>query len=195
MQEVAFLHLGTRRHTIIFAALITGMSSNIITIQLPAEVTDVFNKQRRQYYPAHANQVKAHLSLFYRLPADAALVTATLATMSARSPFTLQVTGLQQYPNGVAYTILSEPLQLLHQSLQAQWSSLLVRRDLQPLQAHITIMNQVTAWKAQQLHKKLLAEFQPFDIPAIGMELWRYQKGPWKLLETYPFYLVNAIHP
>jgi 2'-5' RNA ligase len=179
---------------IIFAVLITCMSSYILTIQLPAATADFFNQLRRQYYPAHANQVAAHVSLFYRLPADEQLLATALSAEAARAPFTMQVNGLQRYANGVAYTLSSAPLQLLHQSLQQQWISLLTWRDQQPLQPHITIMNQVTAWKAQQLHEKLLAEFRPFEIVATGLQLWRYLKGPWKLLETYTF-TGNPDHP
>jgi 2'-5' RNA ligase len=163
------------------------MSSFILTIQLPAATTDFFNQLRRQYYPAHANKVAAHISLFYRLPADEPRIGAALSAMEAHAPFTLQVTGLQRYANGVAYTLSSAPLQVLHQSLQQEWMSLLKWRDQQPLQPHITIMNQATAWKAQQLHEKLLAEFQPFEIRVRGLQLWRYLKGPWKLVETYSF--------
>ena len=181
------MYLGERSGAIIFAVLITCMSSCILTIQLPAVTADYFNQLRRQYYPAHANQVAAHMSLFYRLPADEPQVGAALAAMEAHAPFTMQVNGVQRYTNGVAYTLLSEPLQLLHQSLQQRWMPLLTWRDQQPLRPHITIMNQVTAWKAQQLHEKLLAEFQPFEITATGLQLWRYLKGPWKLLETYSF--------
>lgn len=163
------------------------MSSFILTIQLPVATTDFFNQLRRQYYPAHANQVGAHISLFYRLPADEPRVGAALSALEAQAPFTLQVNGLQRYANGVAYTLSSAPWQLLHASLQQQWMDLLKWRDQQPLQPHITIMNQATAWKAQQAHEKLLAEFQPFEIGATGLQLWRYLKGPWKLVETYSF--------
>lgn len=163
------------------------MASYILTLQLDPEATGFFNRLRRQYYPAHANEVAAHLSLFYRLPADEPGIMAALDTMVARPSFTLQVHDVQRYANGIAYTLVSGELQALHTSLQTQWAQWLIPRDRQPLQPHITIMNQVTAFKAQQTHETLKAAFQPFEVTATGVQLWRYLKGPWRLEGTYHF--------
>lgn len=159
----------------------------ILTLQLDPAATGLFNRLRRLYYPAYANVVDAHLTLFHRLPADEPGVVAALAKIQARAAFTLQVNGLQRYLHGIAYTLTSEPLQVLHQSLQQEWAHWLIWRDQQSLQPHITIMNKVTAWKAQGVYEKLLADFQPFDIQATGLQLWRYEKGPWGLVETFCF--------
>lgn len=163
------------------------MASYILTLQLDPGATELFNRLRRQYYPAHANEVDAHLSLFYRLPADEPGIMATLDTMAAQAPFVMQVNEVQRYANGIAYTLVSDELQALHASLQAQWEQWLIPRDRQPLRPHITIMNQVTAFKAQQAHEALKAAFLPFEVTATGVQLWRYLKGPWKLQGTYPF--------
>lgn len=159
----------------------------ILTLQLEATAAAHFNQLRLAHYPAYANVVEAHLTLFHRLPADEPRMAATLATMAARPPLTLQVNGLQRYTHGVAYTLLSAPLQLLHQLLQQQWAPSLTWRDQQPLHPHITIMNKVTAYKAQRLYERLLADFRPFEIQGAGLQLWRFQKGPWELVETVCF--------
>ncbi|MGO4293616.1 2'-5' RNA ligase family protein [Chitinophaga sp. RAB17] len=162
-------------------------SALILTLQLDPVATGLFNRLRRLYYPAYANVVDAHLTLFHRLPADEPRIVAALDKIYAQPAFTLRVNGLQRYPHGIAYTLRSEPLQVLHQSLQQEWAPWLIWRDQQLLQPHITIMNKVTDWKAQGVYEKLMADFQPFDIQAIGLQLWRYEKGPWGLVETYAF--------
>lgn len=159
----------------------------ILTLQLSPAATDYFNQLRRTWYPAHANVVDAHLTLFHRLPADVYLSGPAFAAIPAPAIFPLEVTGLQRYSHGVAYTLFAEPLQAWHQSLQQQWGALLIWRDQQPLQPHITIMNKVTAWKAQQVYEKLLADFQPPVVQAIGVQWWRFEKGPWTLVDTWPF--------
>lgn len=163
------------------------MASYILTLQLDPASTGFFNRMRQQHYPAHANEVDAHLSLFYRLPADEPGIIASLDTMAAQPSFILQVNEVQRYANGIAYTLMSGELQALHASLQAQWEQWLIPRDRQPLRPHITIMNQVTAFKAQQAHEALNAAFLPFEVTARGVQLWRYLKGPWKLEKTYRF--------
>lgn len=163
------------------------MASYILTLQLDAAATEFFNRMRQQYYPAHANEVAAHLSLFYRLPADEPGIIASLDTMAAQPSFIMQVNEIQRYANGIAYTLMSDELQALHASLQVQWEQWLIPRDRQPLRPHITIMNQVTAFKAQQAHEALKAVFRPFEVTATGVQLWRYLKGPWKLEGTYHF--------
>ncbi|WP_142686717.1 2'-5' RNA ligase family protein [Chitinophaga polysaccharea] len=164
------------------------MASYILTLQLDPESMGFFNRLRRQYYPAHANEVAAHLSLFYRLPADEPGIIASLDTMPAQPSFVMQVNEVQRYTNGIAYTLMSEELQILHASLQSQWEQWLIPRDRQPLRPHITIMNQVTAFKAQQAHEVLKSVFLPFEVTATGIQLWRYLKGPWKLERTYGFF-------
>jgi len=159
----------------------------IITLQLHPEAMAFFQQLRREYYPA--NRVKAHLTLFYRLPADDNRVLTSLAAITARAPFTMQVSGLQPYPNGLAYTLVSPELLALHQTLREEWSPWLIPRDREPLRPHITIMNNVTAFKAQRIHEKLKTDFQPFEVQATGISSWRFRKGPWEPVEEHPFRL------
>ncbi|MBS0032291.1 2'-5' RNA ligase family protein [Chitinophaga sp. 22321] len=159
----------------------------ILTLQLEPAAAAHFNQLRRSHYPAYANMVDAHVTLFHRLPADEPRIVDSLSGIGALVSFTLTVNAVQQYTNGVAYTLLSPTLQVFHHSLQQQWLSFLTWRDQQLLRPHITIMNKVTAYKAQQLHQRLTADFVPFEIGATGVQLWRYCKGPWELKETYSF--------
>ncbi len=42
----------------------------IVTLELEPEAQSFFNEQRRAYFPAHRNYLEAHLTFFYRLPAE-----------------------------------------------------------------------------------------------------------------------------
>jgi len=159
----------------------------ILTLQLEPIAAAHFNRLRSAHYPAYANVVDAHVTLFHRLPADEPRIVDSLSGVRTQGSFTLTVNALQQYTNGIAYTLLSPTLEVFHYSLQQQWLSLLTWRDQQLLRPHITIMNKVTAYKALQLYQRLTADFVPFEIVATGVQLWRYNKGPWELMETYSF--------
>ncbi len=44
---------------------------------------------------------------------------------------------------------------------------------------HITIHNKATVYKAFKTHEKLLADFKPFGITAIGFTTWFYTEKQW----------------
>lgn len=160
----------------------------IITLELEAAQQQHFNALRAQYFPAHANYLDAHITLFYRLPETEASIPALLADFARRSPLELMVDQLYSFGPGVAFGLSGPELMALHAAMQAAFRPWLLRQDQQPLRPHITIQNKVTAFKAQQLCSQLQQDFTPFRIVATGIASWRYLKGPWKRLHYYPFY-------
>ncbi|WP_161596701.1 2'-5' RNA ligase family protein [Chitinophaga vietnamensis] len=160
----------------------------IITLELAAAQQQYFNALREQYFPAHANYLDAHITLFYRLPEQEPAIPAMLTDFARRPPFELLVDQVYSFGPGVAFGLLSPELMALHTAMQAAFQPWLLHRDQQPLRPHITIQNKVTAFKAQQLCSQLQQHFTPFRIAATGIASWRYLKGPWKRLHDYPFY-------
>jgi 2'-5' RNA ligase len=160
----------------------------IVTLQLHPMHQPFFNALRKAHYPAHANYLDAHLTLFHHLPSDEPLIAEILTARCRREPITLEVNGVHRFDNGTAYTLVSDTLQAFHQSLQEQWKAWLIWRDQQPLWPHITIQNKVTAFKAQQLHEKLEAAFHPFEVVATGISTWLYLNGPWEQVAYFPFH-------
>lgn len=159
----------------------------IITLEITPSDMARFNTLRALHFPAHANYLEAHLTLFYRLPGMEASIPETLLQYSQRAPMTLQVSDIVNFGTGVAYTLHAPALQKLHTDLQAAFDPWLVRQDRQPLRPHITIQNKVTAFKAAQLHAQLKETFLPFDITATGFGTWAYLQGPWKALDKFVF--------
>ncbi|MBW8687021.1 2'-5' RNA ligase family protein [Chitinophaga rhizophila] len=164
----------------------------IVTLEMEEVYQRHFNDLRQQYFPAHANYLDAHITLFHHLPADVPEVTATLATAAQRAAFTLKVAGVVHFGNGVAYRLESPELQALHHALQQAFEPWLIRQDKQSLRPHITVQNKVTAFKAQQLHEHLSASFVPFEMQATGLKTWRYLHGPWKAEKVWPFSDITA---
>ncbi|WP_160715094.1 2'-5' RNA ligase family protein [Chitinophaga solisilvae] len=159
----------------------------IVTLEIAADDMLFFQQLRDAHFPAHANYLDAHITLFHRLPGGEPAITDTLAKLAARPPLSLQVNGIVKFTNGIAYTLFSPDLQALHEELQTAFMPWLVRQDKQPLRPHITIQNKVTAFKAAQLHSTLLASFTPFAIQATGFGTWSYLRGPWKALQKINF--------
>jgi 2'-5' RNA ligase len=87
----------------------------------------------------------------------------------------------------VAYTLESEELAALRDSLAAAWEPWLTRQDRQRHAPHVTVQNKVEPSVARALRDRLAAQFTPEQVPARGLGLWRYRGGPWEPVAEYPF--------
>jgi 2'-5' RNA ligase len=161
----------------------------ILTLTLDERSFAFFDEQRRRYFPPDRNVIPAHLTLFHHLPGEEIeTITGVLdATAQKQAPFSLQATGLRSFGRGTAYQFESTDLASLHQSLAAQWSLWLTVQDRQKLQPHITVQNKVEPDVAKALLAQLTAEFEPFPIAGIGLDLWWYRNGPWEKAGSFPF--------
>lgn len=159
----------------------------IVTLEMEEVYQRHFNDLRTRYFPAHANYLDAHITLFHHLPAGESGIIAALEQAAQRGPLTLTVAGIVHFGNGVAYRLESAALQTMHSQLQQTFEPWLIRQDKQPLRPHITVQNKVTDFKAKQLHETLSASFTPFDMQAVGLKTWRYLHGPWKAEQYFAF--------
>lgn len=159
----------------------------IITLDMGPADQAFFNSLREKHFPAHANYLDAHITLFHKLPANEESIPRTLTEFANRAPLELAVSNVHLMGTCVAYTLASAELKKLHEQMQKAFEPWLIKQDQQPLRPHITVQNKVTAFKAQQLHQELSETFSPFTIQTTGFSTWKYLKGPWKLLDKYPF--------
>ncbi len=155
----------------------------IITLDMDPEHQAFFNSLREKHFPAHANYLDAHITLFHKLPANEVSIPGTLTKFANRAPLELTVNKVHLMGTCVAYTLGSEELKNLHEQMQKAFEPWLIKQDQQPLRPHITVQNKVTAFKARQLHQQLSETFSPFTLQTT----WKYLNGPWKLLDQYPF--------
>jgi 2'-5' RNA ligase len=162
----------------------------ILTLSLDQEASDYFTGLRDRHFPPERNFLKAHLTLFHKLPQGEALILEALReTCLNQGQMLLEVAGPVSIGNGVAYKIVGEELQRVHRLLQQKWHPFLVPQDKQKLRPHITIQNKVEPAAAKQLLASIEHTFSPFTVTGTGLTLWEYCGGPWKYYKDFRFQL------
>jgi len=148
-----------------------------------------FEDLRQSHFPRHRNKVSAHLTLFHALPGEQerAVAQTLKEACHLRRPFQLDVRSPWSLGRGVAYRLGSPDLERLRHELAETFSPWLTRQDQAPFRPHITIQNKAEPGEARLLLEHLQLEFEPFQIYAEGLLLWRYLGGPWAIVERYDF--------
>jgi 2'-5' RNA ligase len=161
----------------------------IVTAALDEGAFAWFEDLRQAHFPAHRNQVPAHLTLFHALPGEQEPVIAeTLkAACRRRGPMRLDVRGPWSIGRGVAYRLASPELETLRSELASALAAWLTPQDRAPFRPHITIQNKAEPADARALLERLQMEFEPFDIVAEALLVWRYLGGPWEAIARLPF--------
>lgn len=159
----------------------------ILTLAVEENAFQFFNALRKIYFPADKNLIEAHLTLFHLLPNEPSIIKEVEEICQQYKPLSLQVKEPTLIGNGVAYKIDCEPLQELHKSLQQRWQSFLIPQDQQKLWPHITVQNKVSPEEAKDLLKFLNGNFCAFETKGVGLQLWEYHSGPWKLFKQFSF--------
>jgi len=159
----------------------------VATLAMTPSAQSYFNQLRQQHFPAERNYLHAHLTLFHALP-DQVRITEDLEKLAKdQQPFDATAQAITSLGNGTAFKIISPELPLLHQKLQKDWFHLLSAQDRQKRNFHITIQNKVEAAAAKKLQTELALDFKPFSFTVYGIQLWRYQQGPWEYLMKFDF--------
>lgn len=160
----------------------------IVTLQLDDEAQQRFEALRTELFPAGRTAVGAHVTMFHALPAHLRQdIEDELGRLAASATFPVRVTQVFPLGRGVACRLDADEAQTLHRRLQQRWRSELTRQDAQPFRPHVTVQNKVTPEVARATLDRLRAGFRPETVTAVGLELWRYDGGPWTLLRRWPF--------
>ena len=160
----------------------------VVTLQLEPSTQARFDAERAALFPPGRTAVGAHVTMFHALPAHLREdVEAELDRLAARPPFVVDVTEVYPLGRGVAYRLVAEEAQQIHDRLQERWRPHLTRQDAQPFRPHVTVQNKVEPDVARATLDRLRAAFRPTRTAAVGLELWRYDGGPWTLLRRMPF--------
>lgn len=161
----------------------------ILTLRLDQHTFDYFNQLRQQYFPPERNVLSAHITLFHKLPGEQKQsIQHVLHTYCDRtSVLKLTMPTVRSLGSGVAINVDCPELVQLRQQLAKTWSEWLSRQDQQGYRPHITIQNKTTPAAAQHLYEQLTQNWQPQDGQGEGLLLWRYQQGPWELVDEFKF--------
>ena len=157
----------------------------ILTVRLDSISQGYFDSLRLQHFPPERNFLKAHLTLFHKLP-DTPETVQIISQLSV-SPFVMQVTGLFNLGAGVAFRVESQSLNLLRSELSQKFTARLSAQDKQGFRGHITVQNKTSPEIAKTLLAELSQKFIAFDIQALGLDLWYYLGGPWEHKQFQPF--------
>ena len=160
----------------------------VLTLGLDEATQARFDRERSAYFPPGRTAVGAHVTLFHALPGpERSDIEEVLLGEQDRAPFAVQVTEPFLLGRGVAYGLRSPELDALHRALQERWSAVLTSQDRQRLRAHVTVQNKVTPEQARATLALLRSAHRPAVATAEGLQLWRYDGGPWTLLGRYDF--------
>jgi 2'-5' RNA ligase len=161
----------------------------ILTAQMEPLALEVFDAQRRAFFPPERNVLKAHITLFHHLPgAELGTIKTQLEEMALKTPrITSEVTGLRFLGQGVAYNLRASRLLEVRAELAAHWADWLTNQDHSGFKPHVTVQNKVSAEEARETLRILEARFQPWSFSITGLELWRYLGGPWQAVGSYAF--------
>lgn len=152
---------------------------------LTARVAEVdlqpFDLLRETHFPPERNFLRAHLTMFHRLPGEyVERITGSLQSVADhQSPFTAKVTGVRHLGMGVGFSIESPELISIRDELRKVFINWLGSQDMRTWQPHITIQNKVAPARADKLYRELSEGFQMHGISITGLDLWRYLDGPW----------------
>lgn len=157
----------------------------ILTAELdPANFTWL-NALRCEHFPQDRNVLPAHLTLFHRL---SSAQTARLDDLAIpTTPIPVLYDGVRLLGFGVAIKVQAPELERLRTALRDVMGEGFSRQDSQAWRPHVTIQNKVTAAAARRLFEQLQIGFAPRAGAALGLLVWEYLNGPWRLDRRIPF--------
>lgn len=166
----------------------------VLTMKLSDSIAQPMNKFRQEYFPKRLNRTPAHLTLFHALPhSEMATLEKTLEDVAnSVQPFDVSAGGAFRMRKGVGINVDAgyNKLKNVHAQLQSQWGPFLSEQDAGGFRPHWTAMNKVDdenkVSDAFETIKKELSEKNQ-EGQALGLELWRYERGNWEWYNEYPF--------
>ncbi len=161
----------------------------ILSARIAGNDLESFDRLRQKHFPPARNFLRAHLTMFHRLPGEYAgrIVEEMESKAVENDTITAEISGIRHLGAGVAFTITSPQLHHVHAELRSAFMPWLGGQDMQRWQPHITVQNKVPRETADALHRTLSAEFRPRPIAITGLDLWRYLNGPWEHRATALF--------
>ena len=161
----------------------------ILTLTLNETLAQTLNQLREAHFPKERNFLAAHVTLFHALPSEReAGLRRDLANICAATPtFRVVLLELKHWGKGVFAPLEAPPLLTLRAALAGRWQNDLTPQDRQGYRPHVTLQNKVPKDEARALFETLSPTWHPLTGTALGLTLWRYAGGPWKLADAFKF--------
>ena len=166
----------------------------VLTLKLEDSLAKPMNQMRDQYFPRRLNRTGAHLTLFHALPhSQIEELEQDLSQLASNTkPFHVTTGGPFRMRMGVGVNVDAgyQMMKDVHSQLKAQWMPFLSEQDQGGFRPHWTVMNKVDEEKevehALNAVKKELSQSTK-EGQAIGLELWKYDRGNWIFANEYTF--------
>lgn len=159
----------------------------IVTLAMDAVATGTFARLRAAHFPPSLNRVPPHLTLFHHLPGEAAdEVAAAARKATARDAFDVTVEPPRSIGRGVAFPCTATPLGEVRAVIASAFEGRLTRQDAQGWRPHVTVQNKVSPEEAKRTLAQLERAYVPWRFRALGLLVWDYLGGPWRLRATVP---------
>jgi hypothetical protein len=154
----------------------------ILTARISEIDLDPFDVLRKKHFPPDRNFLRAHLTMFHRLPGEhiETVIDELRYVCNGRASISAAVVGLRNLGAGVAFDIVSPALEEVRTALKAAFIPWLGSQDMQRWRPHITIQNKAARSSADALCRELGEAFRPSSIEIVGLDLWVYLQGPWR---------------
>jgi hypothetical protein len=103
----------------------------ILSLAMGAISQEMFDRLREAHFPPERNYLRAHLTLFHKLPAEhEGEISADLKELcEGRNPFILIAVGVRFLGRGVAYELSSPELLSTRKELAERWEPWLGAQD------------------------------------------------------------------
>jgi 2'-5' RNA ligase len=160
----------------------------VLTLRLDEATQARVDRERAALFPPGRTAVGAHVTLFHALPGSTrGDVEGVLGQHRSLAPLPVAVTEPFLLGRGVAYGLRSPALEDPHRALQDRWRDALTPQDRQRFRPHLTVQNKVAPEVARETLARLREAYVPVRATGLGLELWRYDGGPWTPLARYDF--------
>lgn len=166
----------------------------VLTLKLTESLEKPMNEMRQLYFPKRLNRTPAHLTLFHALPHSQieALEQSLKQLSSETKPFGVTTGGPFRMRKGVGVNVDEgyQNMKAVHYQLRTQWLDFLSEQDAGGFKPHWTIMNK--ADEDEEVDKALRAVREELsqrtkEGQAVGLELWKYDRGNWIWANEYTF--------
>jgi mannose-1-phosphate guanylyltransferase len=166
----------------------------VLTMKLEDSLSVPMNSLRLQYFPRRLNRTPAHLTLFHALPHShmEALENSLYQVSAGTEPFNVTTGGPFRMRKGVGVNVDAgyQDMKHVHSQLKSQWMPFLSEQDQGGFRPHWTVMNKVDEDKEVEhaldaVRRELSKKAK--EGQAVGLELWKYDRGNWTWANEYPF--------
>lgn len=166
----------------------------VLTLKLTDSLAKPMDALRDRFFPQKLNRTGAHLTLFHALPhSQIETLEQVLAQItSSMKPFDVSTGKPFRMRKGVGVNVDDgyKNMKNVHGDLQSQWSEFLSEQDAGGFRPHWTVMNKVDDEnKVDSAFETIRQELSKSNQEgrAIGLDLWRYERGNWVFAKEFLF--------